>query len=134
MSATPMPAPTRAPNASNEASDRKENQPEVKRRGIVLRGFIRRAKDGSGYEGICLTLNLPVRGRSIEEADEKLRDLIVAYLRDVARDGAWDEFVPRRAPLSYYAAYYWYSLLATMHAINDFKLFVESAPNCMAHA
>lgn len=131
-----MPAtmPARAPNASNEASDPKEKQSEVKRRGVVLRGFIRRAEDGSGYEGICLTLNLPVRGRTIEETERKLHDLVIAYLRDAAQDGTWNEFVPRRAPLSYYAAYYWYSLLAALHAINDFKLFVESAPDCTAHA
>ncbi len=125
-----MPAtmPARVPDASKKPEEKK-----VARRGIVLRGFIRKAEDGS-YEGICLTLNLPVRGRSIDEADQKLRDLIVAYLRDAAQDGTWNEFVPRRAPLSYYAAYYWYSLLAALHAINDFKLFVESAPDCMAHA
>ena len=126
-----MPATAHAPNASNESGGSKE---QVKRRGIVLRGFIRRAEDGSAYEGICLTLNLPVRGRTLEETDVKLRELIIAYLRDAARDGKWDEFVPRRAPLSYYAAYYWYSLLAAFHAITDFKLFVESAPNCTAHA
>lgn len=126
-----MPAPAHAPNASNDSGGSKE---QVKRRGIILRGFIRRTEDGSGYEGICLTLNLPVRGHTIEETERKLHDLVTAYLRDAAQDGTWNEFVPRRAPLSYYAVYYWYSLLAAFHAITDFKLFVESAPNCTAHA
>jgi hypothetical protein len=124
--------------ATMQAREPKETEQRPKgkqgvHRSTVLRGFIRRAEDGS-YEGICLTLNLPVRGRSIDEADQKLRDLIVAYLRDAAKDGTWNEFVPRRAPLSYYATYYWYRLLVALHAINDFKLFVESAPNCTAHA
>ena len=123
--ATPAPAPI----ASKPTESRDKL---VMRKRVVLRGFIRKAEDGS-YEGICLTLNLPARGRSIEDVDRRLHELIVAYLRDAAKDGTWDEFVPRPAPLSYYAAYYWYRLLATLHAINDFKLFVESAP-CSAHA
>jgi hypothetical protein len=125
----PMATPAPAPIASKPTEGRDK---VVMRKRAVLRGFIRRVEDGS-YEGICLTLNLPVRGRSMEEVDRKLHELIVAYLRDAVRDGTWDEFVPRRAPLSYYAAYNWYRLLATLHAINDFKLFVESAP-CSAHA
>lgn len=105
--------------------------PHVKR--LVLKGFIRKAEDGN-FEGICLTLNLPVRADSLEEADRKLRSLVAAYLDEVASENAWDDFVPRRAPWSYYAAYYWYRVLAALNAINDFRLFVESAPNCPAHA
>lgn len=120
-----MPAPVR--------DGPKEPQEQVKRKGIVVRGFIRRAEDGSAYEGICLTLNLPARGNTLEETERKLQALIVAYLRDAVRDGTWDEFVPRRAPLSYYATYYWYNLLALRQGISDFKLFVESSP-CLANA
>lgn len=102
-------------------------------RTIRLRGFIRKASDGA-YEGICLTLNLAVRGKSEEAVEIKLRELIVAYLNDVIREGSWDEFVPRRAPLPYYAAYAWYWILSALHQMNGFKLFIETAPNCMAHA
>ncbi len=102
-------------------------------RQIVLKGFIRKAQDGA-YEGICLTLNLAVRGRSMDEAEGKLHKLIGAYLEDVEREGSWKEFVPRRAPFSYYLTYNWYCLLAALHALGDFKLFVESVPTSMAHA
>lgn len=124
-----MPTAAPAPIASKPTESRDKL---VMPKRAVLRGFIRKAEDGS-YEGICLTLNLPARGHSMDEVEQKLRELIVAYLRDAVQDGTWDEFVPRRAPFSYYAAYYWYNLLASLDAINDFKLFIESAP-CSAHA
>ena len=101
-------------------------------RNLVLRGFIRQA-DGGAYEGICLTLNLAVRGNTLQEVDSKLRDLIVAYLADAMREGSWEHFVPRRAPLSYYLTYYSYVMRAEFSAVNHFKLFVESAP-CPANA
>jgi len=123
-------APTPATNASNEAELRGHHS--MGRR-TVLRGFIRKAGEGK-YEGICLTLNLAVRGSSMEEVEQKLHAVIVAYLEDAVRDGNWNEFVPRRAPFSYYATYSWYVLRALLRAVNDFKLFVESAPSCPAHA
>ncbi|HEV2341508.1 MAG TPA: hypothetical protein VGS15_06910 [Candidatus Acidoferrales bacterium] len=122
------PAPPKLADASNQ----KETDRMRLARNVVLRGFIRRADDGV-YEGICLTLNLAVRGKSLEEVDNKLRNVIIAYLSDATREGNWDDFVPRRAPLSYYITYYWYGIRAKFHAVNHFKLFVESAP-CPANA
>lgn len=100
---------------------------------ITLKGYIRQAEDGS-YVGICLTLNLPVKARSLEEADAKLRDLIRAYLEDVAKHGNLKDFVPRRAPLSYYLEYHRLRFLARFDRISNFRLFVESAPIYQAHA
>ena len=121
----------RQTQGSKEKAMRRHGRP------IMLKGFIRRADD-QAYEGICLTLNLPVRGRSIQEVESKLRELIAAYLEDAEREGRWDELVPRRAPLSYYATYYWYWLLTFVYQffgpMKDFKLFIESAPSSLAHA
>ena len=123
------------------AMETEPQQPEVAsndqgrmvRRTFILKGFIRRAKNGS-YEGICLTLNLAVRGRSIEDTERRLFELIVAYLEDAKRSGTWDEMVPRHAPSSYYVEYYRLRLLSHFRSLVDFKLFVRSAPDCMAHA
>lgn len=121
-----------APPTISGASNQKATGHMRLERNIILRGFIRQAHDGA-YEGICLTLNLAVRGKSLEEVDRKLQSVILAYLHDATREGNWDQFVPRRAPLSYYVTYYWYGIRAKFHAVNHFKLFVESAP-CPANA
>jgi hypothetical protein len=102
------------------------------RRPLVLKGFIKGTPNGS-YDGVCLTLNLAVRGRSIEEAEQKLHDLILAYLDDAQKSGTWNDLVPRKAPFSYYQQYYFLRLLSHFRSIAEFKLFVCSAP-CPAHA
>lgn len=102
-------------------------------RSFILRGYIRRAEDGA-YQAICLTLNLAVRGRSIEEAEAKLTELITAYLQDAHQSGNWNDLVPRPAPVSYYLEYYRLRILSHFRTIAGFKLFVRSAPDCMAHA
>ena len=111
-----------------------KEQRKVMRRTFVLKGFIRRAKNGS-FEGICLTLNLAVRGRSIEDTEQRLFELIVAYLEDAKRSGTWEKLVPRHAPAFYYLEYYRLRFLSHFRSLVDFKLFVRSAPDdCMAHA
>lgn len=122
-------APTKPERASNELR-------AVVRHRMLLRGFIRGDKDGY-FRGICLTLNLAVRGKSMEEAETKLRELILAYLEDASKSGHWEQSVPRRAPLSYYLEYY------KLRALSQFRfsivkfgflLFVQSVPDCTAHA
>jgi|SRR6267378_5133209 len=121
-------------DASNDTGVSTRNEAALLHRELILRGYIRRSKDGKAYDGICITLNLPVRGRSSEEAQRKLHDLIAAYLQDAHRSGNWDELVPRRAPVSYYLEYCKLVLLSLIPRIQDFKIFKESAPTCQAHA
>ena len=123
----------KAAHAAAEEARPRVPSPYSKEHPLVLRGYIRKAGPDR-FEGICLNLNLAVVGESVEDVEKKLRDLILAYLEDVANDGSWDDFVPRRAPLSYYFTFYWYMLLAELNAITDFRMFVESAPTCTAHA
>jgi hypothetical protein len=101
-------------------------------RHIVLTSYIHRTKAGK-CEGVCLTLNLVVRGNTMHDTEEKLRTLTTAYLLDAQKSGNWRDLVPRRAPLYYYAQYYYLVLLAHFDRLKDFKLFVESAP-CTANA
>lgn len=115
------------------ATSKKEMVTEP-RQTIVLKGFIRKSRVNSSYEGICLTLNLAVCGHSLEETDQKLHALIVAYLEDAAKTGHWAEMIPRRAPASYYIEYYRLRLLSHFNSLVDFKLFVQSVPPCTAHA
>lgn len=99
---------------------------------LVLKGYIKGTINGP-CDGVCLTLNLVVRGRTMEEAEQKLRDLSIAYLTDAQKSGTWNDLVPRRAPVSYYIEYYTLRIQSHFRSIAEFKLFVCSAP-CSAHA
>ncbi len=116
--------PGRSPSASKPKM--------APKRSLVLKGYIRATENGQ-FEGVCLNLNLVVRGRTLEDTDKNLLDLIVAYLDDAQKDGTWNDLVPRRAPLSYYVEYYRLKVLSHFRSLVDFKLFVRSAP-CSAHA
>ena len=72
---------------------------------LTVRGYLERIADGEWF-GICLTLNLPVRGRSKEEVEHKLDELVSAYLTRACKQGKLDEAYPRKAPISYYLRYY----------------------------
>jgi len=124
-----MPTATASePERSSSAS--KPNM--APKKSLVLKGYIRAAENGQ-FEGVCLNLNLVVRGRTLEDTDKKLLDLIIAYLDDAQKDGTWDDLVPRRAPLSYYVEYYRLKVSSHFRSLVDFKLFVRSAP-FSAHA
>jgi hypothetical protein len=110
---------------SNEVMSR------VPRTPLVLKGYIR--GENGQYEGVCLNLNLVACGRTLEETDKKLMDLILAYLTDAQKSGTWNDLVPRRAPLSYYVEYYRLKIMHHFRSLVDFKLFVRTAP-CSAHA
>lgn len=95
---------------------------------IMLRGFFHRAADGK-YEGICLTLNLAVRGNSLSDVENKMCELTVAYLEDATASGHWDDLVPRHAPLYYYLIFNYYKFLSHFKAFSDLKIFIQSAPS-----
>src|SRR5262245_4530509 len=73
-------------------------------RKYVVHGFIRRTSNGR-YLGVCLRPYLVVEGDTLGEASHKMLQLIEAYVTDAAKDGNIDEFMARRAPLSYHAQY-----------------------------
>jgi hypothetical protein len=125
-----MPIAT-ASEPQRKASASKQSMPDP-RKSLVLKGYVRATETGQ-YEGVCLNLNLAVHGQTLEETDEKLLSLIVAYLADAQKDGTWNDLVPRHAPLSYYATYYRLKVMSNFRSLADFKLFVRTAP-CPAHA
>jgi hypothetical protein len=127
MSTTTATEPHQPESASKIQGSKMHHHPQV------LKGYIRKDKDGQ-YKGICLTLNLAVRGRSLEETETKLLQLIVAYMTDAHVSGTLKELIPRRAPVSYYLEYYRLRVLSHFLSLTDFKLFVRSAPECTAHA
>jgi hypothetical protein len=107
-------------------------QVSLMRRPPVVKGYIKGLPNGP-YYGICLNLNLTVRGRTLQETEQKLFDLILAYLSDAEKSGNWNDLVPRRAPFAYYREYYYLKILSHFRSIAEFKPFVFSAP-CSAHA
>ena len=127
-----MPTATTAPKKPAQSPAPNSSQTPPRFRNLVLKGYIKGVHDGP-FQGVCLTLNLVVRGKTIEETEEKLRDLIIAYLEDARKSGNWDDLVPRKAPFSYYQEYYALRLRSHFRSVAEFKLFVCSAP-CPAHA
>jgi len=126
--------PSAMTNDTQQITPASKKQVPVMKRNILLKGYIKSSKEDQGpYEGVCLNLNLVVRGRTLEETEQKLFLLIVAYLSDAQKDGTWNDLVPRRAPASYYFQYYVLKIQSHFRSLAEFKLFVRSAP-CMAHA
>jgi hypothetical protein len=125
--------PTTANNSRQDSSASRQKNMGMSQTRLILKGFIRKVEEGS-YEGIRLTLNLPVRGGMLEETERKLSELTAAYLEGTAKNGTWNELVPRHAPASYYATYYRYAILSHFTSLMDFKLFVQFVPRCAAHA
>lgn len=79
-------------------------EPKEERRTYFLRGYIEQVgKDD--FFGICLTVNVTGRGRSLEEATNNLNEALRFYFEDAARDKQLDEWVPRRAPAYFYWRY-----------------------------
>lgn len=81
---------------------------------IIMRGYIEQTGQQE-WRGICITLNLPVEGRSLEEVENKLRHLSRAYILDALEEGDLDKMYPRRAPLSYYLRYFYLRLLSLLN-------------------
>ncbi len=94
---------------------------------LEVKGFIKKSATGPYFDAMCLDLNLAVRGKSLSDAEKKLRQLIGAYLQDR------DSVVPRHAPASYYAQYYKLRVQSLFHVLADSKVFVENVPTS-AHA
>jgi hypothetical protein len=93
-----------------------------------LRGYIRQIRPGE-FVGVCLTLNLVVKGASQSEARRRLKELIDAYVDDAIENDEVDEFIPRRAPWSFYLEYLQLWLRSALHFVRaPFTLLNEVRP------
>lgn len=107
---------------------------KVKLKGLMLRGYFEQTSEKEWF-GICITLNLPVTARSLEEAEHKLWSLISDYLEDVTEEGDFDKMVPRRAPLYFYLRYFWYRCLSLLNRpYGEWQLFSRSASSYALNA
>jgi hypothetical protein len=79
-------------------------EPKVEHRSYILRGYVEQVEQDDFF-GMCLTINVTSRGRSLEEATAKLNEAVRFYVMDAARDKQLDEWLPRRAPLYFYWRY-----------------------------
>ncbi len=78
---------------------------QLQERTVMLRGYFKELPSGK-HLGVCLTLNLVVEADTLEQARGKLQNLVTAYLQDATENNELDQFVPRRAPFSFYADYW----------------------------
>lgn len=85
-------------------------------RTITLRGYVIE-REPDRHIGVCLTLNLVVEGPSQDEATRKLHELTTAYLQDAFEKRELHQFVPRRAPLSFYGEYCLLRVRTLLHNI-----------------
>ena len=82
-----------------------------------------------------MTLNLVAQGISATNARANLDELENAYLRDAVQNDEWDRFVPRRAPLEFYAEYALAWVLRIFRGINTpFRVFKDTSRPFKAHA
>jgi len=88
--------------------------------------------DGSWF-AICLDLTVHAHGDNQELARENLRGRIHQYVYDALTEDAdyIGDLIPRRAPLYFWARYYWYAFLyRCMHIVSNdqTKLFNDHLP------
>ena len=79
-------------------------KPSATSRKIALRCYVR-AVSTTRHIAVCVTLNLVAQGGTQREAMRELHGLIKAYISDAVKSNEIDAFVPRHAPLRYYAEY-----------------------------
>lgn len=100
---------------------------------LTLRCYGKRDDDGSWFT-ICLELNLYARGDSFSEAKEKLRKLVIGYMREaLTKDREhFSDLVPRPAPMYFWAQYFcaWCAAKVHHHTKNlmKFKLPLPMVP------
>ena len=101
----------------------------MKRNPYLLRCYAR--PEGDHILGICIDLDLIVKGDSIATVQHELHLAIKSYLESLDKDNLKDLF-PRQAPFNIMADYYFvYAIVyfrKTMHQIKDkFDVFCEQA-------
>jgi predicted RNase H-like HicB family nuclease len=99
----------------------------------VLKGYIEQVKEND-YFAICLTLNLVTRGSSLEETEHNLHKLIKFYLQDAVKKNELAQFVPRRAPWSYWMTYYKYLVLLRFTAPLRYIHLWQESPESLESA
>lgn len=100
---------------------------------LVIRGYIKQVSDHE-FVGVCLTLNLVVQGESQEATRDKLFALVDAYVADASEAGELHEWVPRRAPFSFYLEWWMFRLGALLHRIRDSSFYCFKAIRPPVHA
>lgn len=79
---------------------------------MVLRCYAERK--GDQWQAFCLDLNLAAHGDTFQDVKSRLDEMIWSFVYDatVGEDAQYaDQLLPRRAPLSYWLTYYWYSAI-----------------------
>lgn len=98
---------------------------------LILRCYAEKL-DGQ-WQAFCLDLCLAAQGDSLAEVRQKLEAMICHYVDDAlaGEDRAYaDQLFSRRAPLKYWAKYYFFRLLIALGSMRDnsHKLFKEILP------
>lgn len=88
-------------------------------------------REGDQWVGICLPFDLVAQGDTIKEMQEKLHEQIVHYLQDalVGEDRKHAAYLlARRAPLKYWAKYYFVALMEHVHKFRKARRFKTPIP------
>lgn len=80
----------------------------MKSSNLILRCYREKESDGSWF-AICLDLNLAAQADTAKEVKDKLHAQIVNYVKEAltADQEYIEDLIPRRAPLYFFARYYW---------------------------
>ncbi len=111
----------------------------MKPQNLILRCYAN--KDGDQWQIFCIDLCLAAQADSLEEANKKMRSMIIEYVYDAlsGEDSAYAaQLMNRKAPLSQIATYYMYKCMHKIGQLKDgfhraFKLPVPLVPRDYAH-
>jgi hypothetical protein len=101
----------------------------MKPKDLILRCYAARETDGSWY-GICLDLNLFAQADTVEDVQTKLHAMIKDYTREAFTEDKQfiSSLIPRKAPFSFFARYYFASVFSLFHRMKNTRTFNDPLP------
>ena len=103
----------------------------------VLRAYVKGRPSGR-FVAVCLRPNLIVEGSTQVEAQDKLQQLLDAYVDDASTNGHLDYFMAKRAPLRFHVEYWLGRLrrlaLALNRSFKPFNIETETSRTRIRHA
>lgn len=83
---------------------------------LILRCYARPEDDY--ILGVCVDLNIAVRGASIDEIKQKMTEALNLHFKSLTEDNFKDLY-PRPAPLKFWLDYYRVSMLVNIHTFSE---------------
>ena len=96
---------------------------------LVLRCYAEKGRDGTWF-AMCIDLNLYAREDSLHAVRSKLHGFLLDYVREACTVNSdfIADLIPRRAPMYFWARYYWLVLRSKIDVAAKKRTFNEALP------